>query len=219
MQLTWTSVEEYFDDLFMEHDEILHEILKSSHNAELPPINLAPNQGKMLNFFVQMMGAKKILEIGTLGGYSAIWMGRALPDDGKLITLELVQRYADVAEANIHLAGLANKVQVVVGSASDTLPTLADEAPFDFIFIDADKPSNPLYFDWAMKYARVGTIIVLDNVVRDGEVTNSNSKDERVHGVQRVSQMIADEPRVEAFALQTVGSKGYDGFTMMRVVR
>lgn len=218
MHDTWTAVDNYFDDLFMEDDAVLDATLQATLDADIPEINVAPNQGKMLNFFIKMMGAKKVLEIGTLGGYSTIWMARALPEDGKIITLELEQHHADVAQANLERAVVEDKVEIIVGMASETLPTLANEAPFDFIFIDADKPSNPIYFEWALKYSRVGTVIFIDNVVRDGAVINGDSEDEKVHGVRNVAEIIANEPRVEAFALQTVGSKSYDGFALLRVV-
>ena len=165
----------------------------------------------------QMQGAKTILEIGTLGGYSTIWLARTLPDDGKLITLEYEAHHAEVAAKNIARAGLSDKVTIIQGSARETLPTLTNHAPFDFIFIDADKPNNPFYYDWSVKLSRSGTMIFADNVVRDGEVANPDSTDEKVIGTQKMSELIAADERVEAMALQTVGAKGYDGFALIRV--
>ena len=216
-QEKWTAVDNYFDQHFIEDDPILSSALKASAEAELPEINVAPNQGKLLMLMAQMQGAKSILEIGTLGGYSTIWLGRALPDDGKLISLEMNPTCVQVATKNIARAGLDDKVTIIEGAALDNLPSLVDKAPFDFIFIDADKPNNPPYFEWAVKLSRSGTIIIIDNVVRDGEVVNPNSSDERVHGVQAVTELIANDDRVTATSLQTVGSKGYDGFALLRV--
>lgn len=216
-QEKWTAVDEYFETHFIEDDPILTAALKASAEAELPRINVAPNQGKLLMLMAQMQGAKSILEIGTLGGYSTIWLGRALPDDGMLISLEMNPSCVKVATENIARAGLDDKVTIIEGVALDSLPTLVDKAPFDFIFIDADKPNNPPYFEWAMKLSRSGSIIIIDNVVRDGEVVNPNSTDENVRGVQQVTELIAKDERVTATALQSVGSKGYDGFALLRV--
>jgi predicted O-methyltransferase YrrM len=181
---------------------------------------VAPNQGKLLHIFARMVNAKRILEIGTLGGYSTIWLARALPDGGSLVTLEFEPKHAKVATANISRAGLAQVVDIRVGAALESLARLVDEnfEPFDMIFIDADKPNNPNYLEWAMKLSRVGTLIVLDNVIRDGEVADSASLDEKVIGVRRCLERMAADPRLAATALQTVGSKGWDGFAMALVV-
>ena len=215
---TWTAVDQYYTDLLIESDPVLEEALRASDAAELPQINVAPNQGKLLHMLVKMHGAKTLLEIGTLGGYSTIWLARALPDNGRLITLEYEPHHAEVARANIERAGLSDKVEIRVGAAADHLPTIAGEGHiFDFVFIDADKPSNPIYFDWSLKLTRPGGVIILDNVARSGAVIDADSVDESVQGTRQVLEMIANEPRIEATAIQTVGSKGYDGFCMMRV--
>jgi predicted O-methyltransferase YrrM len=201
-------------------DSALDEALKASNDAGLPAINVAPNQGKLLMLLAQIHKAKTILEIGTLGGYSTIWLARALPADGSLITLELDPKHAEVATANIARAGLADKVQVRVGRALDTLPQLADEgkSPFDLIFIDADKPTTPEYFAWALRLARRGTLIIVDNVVRNGAVADPDSEDASVQGIRRFNELLSQETRVSATAIQTVGSKGYDGFALALVM-
>lgn len=214
MQSKWTAVDNYFDELLIGDDDILAATLAASDAAELPPINVVPNQGKLLMLFAMMHGAKTILEIGTLGGYSTIWLARALPDDGKLITLEYEAHHAQVAQTNIERAGVADKVQIIVGDARESLPRLTESAPFDFIFIDADKPNNPFYLEWSLKFSRVGSVIFADNVVRDGEVVNANSDDPKVIGTQRMLEMMSQNPRLTVAALQTVGSKGYDGFAL-----
>jgi len=210
----WAAVDEYYSKLLMPPDTVLQHALDRSNEAELPAINVAANQGKMLMILAQMQRAERILEIGTLGGYSTIWLARSLPSGGKLITLEYEQKHADVAAENIKQAGLADKVEIRVGSAADTLPSLVEEGipAFDLIFIDADKPGYPEYFEWAMKLSRVGTVIIADNVVRDGEVINQQSEDERVTGIREFNQVVTQEKRFNATAIQTVGSKGYDGF-------
>lgn len=215
----WTAVDNYFNGLFLPHDPILDHALKASDAAGLPAINVTPAQGKLLMLVAQMQGAKHILEIGTLGGYSTIWLARALPEDGKLITLEYVEKHADVARQNIANAGLASKVEIRVGLALDHLSAIAAEGHiFDLIFIDADKPSNPEYIAWALKLSRKGSVIILDNVVRDGNVVHSDSTDASVIGTRQASAIIAAEPRLSATTIQTVGSKGYDGFALMRVI-
>jgi predicted O-methyltransferase YrrM len=187
--------------------------------AGLPAASVAPNQGKLLHLFALMSGARTILEIGTLGGYSTIWLARALPGDGRLVTLEADPRHAEVAAANIAHAGLADKVEIRVGWAQGTLPELAaaGEGPFDLVFIDADKPSNPDYFRWALELTRPGSVIVVDNVIRNGAVADAGSDDPNVQGVRRMNELIGAEPRVTATAVQTVGEKGYDGFAVMVV--
>jgi predicted O-methyltransferase YrrM len=218
-QETWTKVDNYFSEMFGLDDDALDAALQNSHAAGLPPINVAANQGKFLQLLAQSCGARSILEIGTLGGYSTIWLARALPGGGKLITLEFEAKHADVARANIAKAGLADVVEIRPGKAADSLAQLVAEnrGPFDFIFIDADKESYAEYFAWALQLSRVGTVIIADNVVRNGAVTDAADPDPRVQGVRRFNERVAAEPRVTATALQTVGSKGYDGFTLVRV--
>lgn len=215
----WTAVDNYFNNLLLPLDPVLESTLTASQAAGLPAFNVAPNQGKLLQLIARLHGAKRILEVGTLGGYSTIWLARALPDGGKLITLEKNPDYARVACANFAQAGLAEVIELRLGAAIDTLPRLAAEnaGPFDLIFIDADKVSTADYFIWALKLARPGSIIIVDNVVRNGAVTDANSTDPNVQGVRRFLRLIAGEPRVSAMALQTVGSKGYDGFALLRV--
>jgi predicted O-methyltransferase YrrM len=215
-QNLWTTVDAYLTDVLVPSDPVLEAALRDSEAAGLPPINVAPNQGKLLQLLAQLHGAKTILEIGTLGGYSTIWLARALPRDGKLITLELDSNHAGVAKRNIARANLSHIVDIRVGKAVETLSLLEKEnvAPFDFIFIDADKPSNPEYLAWALKLSRVGTVIIVDNVVRGGAVIDAASDDPNVIGVRSLFELLSAEPRVSATAIQTVGSKGYDGFTL-----
>jgi len=220
-QTTWQAVDDYFNHLLIPPDEALEAALKASTAAGLPEIQVAPNQGKFLHLLARLMQAKKILEIGTLGGYSAIWLARALPADGRLISLEIDAKHAEVARANLARAGLSGVVEVRVGRAIDSLPQVAAEGhgPFDLIFIDADKPSNPDYFQWALKLARPGTLMIVDNVVRNGAVADAASTDPNVHGVRQLAEMLAAERRVSATALQTVGSKAYDGLLLALVTR
>jgi predicted O-methyltransferase YrrM len=215
-QDVWTAVDDYFSGLLIPADDVLDAALQAQEDAGLPQINVAPNQGKLLHLIAKIHGAKRILEVGTLGGYSTIWLGRALPPDGTLITLELDPKHADVARANLQRAGLSDVAEVRVGSAHETLPKLAAEGvePFDLVFIDADKPSNPVYLEWALKLTRPGSVIIIDNVVRNGGVSDPNSPDANVHGVRKVLEMVANDPRLTATAVQTVGSKGYDGFAI-----
>ncbi|HAT1570502.1 TPA: O-methyltransferase [Kluyvera cryocrescens] len=214
MQKQWSEVDNYLIDNLIPDDEVLSQVLENNHRAGLPAHDVAANQGQLLALFVRMVGAKSILEIGTLGAYSTIWMARELPEHGRLVTLEADPRHAQVARENIQLAGLAERVTLHEGSALDSLAKLESDAPFDLIFIDADKPNNPYYLQWALKYARPGTLIIGDNVVRDGEVTNPHSTDERVQGVRRFIEMMRNDPRLTVTALQTVGIKGWDGFTL-----
>ena len=218
-QEQWTAVDRYFTDLLVPPDPALDAALRTSGAAGLPPINVAPNQGKLLQLLAMIQGARSMLEIGTLGGYSTIWLARALPAGGRLITLEADPTHAEVARANIAGAGLADVVEVRLGRALETLPRLAAEGrgPFDLIFIDADKPSTPDYFAWALKLARRGSLIVVDNVVRGGAVIDAASDDAGVRGVRRFNELLAAEPRVSATAIQTVGSKGYDGLVIALV--
>src|SRR5436190_15482344 len=218
-QEQWTAVDRYITDTLLSPDAALEAALKTSVDAGLPSISVTPNQGKLLQLLAQAQGARNILEVGTLGSNSTIWLARALPPGGRLITLEFEPKYAEVARANISRAGLADVVELRVGAALETLPQLAAErrGPFDFIFIDADKANYPGYFTWALKLSRRGTVIVADNVVRKGAVIDAASKDPLVQGVRRFHELVATEPRVSATAIQTVGSKGYDGFTLMIV--
>lgn len=215
----WTEVDRYFTELLVKPDPALAAALEASDAAGLPQISVADNQGKLLMLMALAQGARNILEIGTLGGYSTIWLARALPADGRLVTLEAVPTHAKVARENLDRAGFAKQVEVRLGRGLETLPQLvaARRGPFDFIFIDADKASNPDYFAWALKLSRPGSLIVVDNVVRGGGVTDQKG-DANVQGIRRMMQMIAAEPRVTATAVQTVGSKGWDGFCLIRVV-
>ncbi|MEH2369747.1 O-methyltransferase [Nostoc sp.] len=219
-QEQWTAVDRYFTDLLVPSDPALDTALQTSVAAGLPPHNVSPNQGKLLLLLAQIQGAQSILEIGTLGGYSTIWLARALPSDGRLITLEADPKHAEIARANIAYAGLSDVVDLRLGKALSTLPQIAAEGhgPFDLIFIDADKPSNPEYFAWALKLSRRGSLIIADNVVRNGAVIDANSNDPSVQGVRRFNELLASEPRVSATAIQTVGSKGYDGFAIAIVI-
>lgn len=216
-QELWTKVDGYIEEQLVREDEALKLAVRDSERAGLPTIQVAPNQGKLLNLLVQVTGARRVLELGTLGGYSSIWLARALPADGRLITLELEPKHAEVAQKNLTRAGVAGRTEIRVGPALDTLRTLVDGPPFDLIFIDADKESLPDYFTWTLKLARVGTLLVIDNVIRQGAVADAHSTDPRVLGVRRLNALIAAEPRVSATALQTVGSKGYDGLDIVLV--
>jgi len=215
----WTAVDDYIHDLLIGSDPALEAALEASTAAGLPAIAVSPPQGKLLHLLARAMGARKILELGTLGAYSTIWMARALPADGKVITLEYDPKHAEVARGNIARAGLASKVEIRLGRAIDSLPQLAVVAPFDLIFIDADKVGYPEYFKWALKLSRTGTLIIADNIVRKGAVADPSSDDENVLAVRRYNELLAAEPRVSATVIQTVGSKGYDGFAMALVLR
>jgi predicted O-methyltransferase YrrM len=215
-QELWTAVDQYISGLLVPSDPALDGALESSAAAGLPAINVAPNQGKLLHLLVRIHGARSILEIGTLGGYSTIWLARALPPGGKVVTLEADLKHAAVARANLARAHLAAVVDVRLGRALDTLPLIAQEGigPFDFFFIDADKANIPHYFQWALDLSRPGSVIVVDNVVRKGAVLDASSDDPNVQGVRRFNELVAAERRVSATAIQTVGSKGYDGFAI-----
>jgi predicted O-methyltransferase YrrM len=215
----WTAVDDYFDRALVPSDPVLDAALEDSRAAGLPAIGVAPNQGKMLQILARIQGARRILEVGTLGGYSTIWLARALPPGGRLVTLEVDPKHAEVARRNLERAGLGDVVELRLGPALETLPGLAAEghAPFDLIFIDADKPSNADYFAWAVKLSRPGTVIVVDNVVRGGEVVDPDNDDPGTLGVHRLNEVIRAEPRVSAMALQTVGRKGHDGLVMALV--
>ncbi|HDC4819689.1 O-methyltransferase [Enterobacter bugandensis] len=219
MQQQWSAVDNYMISSLIPEDEVLQKVLENNKRAGLPEHDVAANQGQLLALFVRMTQARRILEIGTLGAYSSIWMARALPPDGKLVTLEADPTHADVARQNIRLAGLNDRIELIEGPALNSLENFGDIPPFDLIFIDADKPNNPGYLEWALHYSRPGTVIIGDNVVRDGEVINGQSDDARVLGVQRFIEMTGDNPRLTATALQTVGVKGWDGFTLAIVNR
>lgn len=219
-QETWTAVDNYISGLLAPHDEALQVTLAASSQHGLPEIQVSPTQGKLLYVLARMVGARNILEIGTLGGYSTIWMARALPADGRVLTLEFSPKHAEVARANFAHAGLAKVIEIRVGAALDTLPNIAAENPdpFDLIFIDANKSAMPEYFDWALRLTHPGSVILADNVVRDGAVINANSPDPDIQGVRRFNERLAAESRVSATEIQTVGSKGYDGFALAVVL-
>jgi predicted O-methyltransferase YrrM len=223
-QERWTAVDRYFTDLLVPEDAALQDALADSAAAGLPPIAVTPNQGKLLGLLARVLRAWTILELGTLGGYSTIWLARALPTGGRLVTLEAQPEYAEIARANIARAGLAESVELRVGPALETLPQLVAEGagPFDLIFIDADKKNNPGYFEWSLKLSRPGTLIVVDNVVRDGRIIDPDAYDpalgdENIVGIRRFFELLAAERGVDATAIQMVGSKGYDGFALVIV--
>jgi len=215
-QELWSQVDDYLGEVFVPADPALDAAVKASRAAGLPEIAVAPNQGKLLNLLARLAGARSILEIGTLGGYSTIWLARALPADGRLITLEFDPKHAEVAKGNIAAAGLGDVVEVRIGAALDTLPSV--EGPFDMVFIDADKINLPHYFEWALRLTKPGSLIVIDNVIRKGAVVDPTSTDPAVIGVRALNELIAAEPRVDATSLQTVGAKGHDGLTIALVV-
>lgn len=215
----WTSVSRFMDALFP-NDPALEAALRESGAAGLPNISITAAEGRLLSLLARNQGAKRILEIGTLGGYSAIWLARALPDDGLLVTLEMDTRHAEVARRNIFRAELSNRVDIRVGPALETLPVLTKEFPdgFDLIFIDADKKSYPDYWRWAMRLSHRGTLIIADNVVRDGKVADVTNEDPDAVAVRSYLALVAGEPRVHATVMQTVGSKGYDGMSLALVL-
>jgi predicted O-methyltransferase YrrM len=213
---TWAAVDSYVAErLLSGADPVFEAILRANAAGGLPAIDVSPAQGKFLHLMVKIAGARRILEVGTLGGYSTVWMASALPTDGHLISLEYSQHHAEVARENIARAGLLERVDVRTGAALDLLPSVV--GPFDLIFIDADKPNNPGYLDWAVKLSRPGTVIILDNVVRDGRVTDASSADRNVQGSRAAFDFFHNHPRLESTALQTVGLKGYDGFALALV--
>lgn len=215
----WTDVDGYLASLLVPADRALEFALTNSEAEGLPSINVAPNQGKLLQLLSQMSRASRILEIGTLGGYSTIWLARSLPDHGTLVTLELEPHHAKVARANLDRSGLGSLVEIRVGPGPASLQQLIDEgaAPFDFIFIDADKEGYPEYLELSLRLSRVGTVIVADNVVRNGDVANPQSRDPRVQGVRTFLDRAAADVRLDGTAVQTVGAKGYDGFALFVV--
>lgn len=215
----WTEVDRYFSEKLLARDSILESSLAASVAAGLPAISVSPNQGKLLQMLAQIVGARSILEIGTLGGYSTIWLARGLRAGGHLITLEIDPKHADVAQQNVARAGLQDVVEVRIGNALDTLSQISAERrdPFDLIFIDADKQNIPTYFQWAMKLSRPGTLIIVDNVVRSGAVIDADSSDPSVQGVRRFVELLGAESGATGTAIQTVGTKGYDGFAIVLV--
>jgi len=214
----WQAVDDYIADKLLGADDALATTLANNERQGLPPIDVSAAQGKMLFLLAQMAGAKRILEVGTLGGYSTIWLARALPDGGTLVTLELEGHHARVAQENLESAGLAGRVDIRVGPAVQSLAAMTGEAPFDFVFIDADKQSNVRYVDEAIRLGRPGTTIIIDNVVRDGGVLDADSDDERIVGTRALFDMLSANPRLDAIAIQTVGAKGWDGFVLARVL-
>ncbi|HEX6394942.1 MAG TPA: O-methyltransferase [Acidimicrobiales bacterium] len=215
----WAKVDDYLNRTVVQPDDALEAALRSTAAAGMPPIAVSAPQGKLLALMATMVGATRILEIGTLGAYSTIWMARALPPSGRLISLELDPRHAEVARKNIAAAGLDHVAEVRIGAALDTLPKLEEEgaAPFDLSFVDADKVNIPAYFDWCVRLSRPGAVIVVDNVIRNGAVANSGSEDPAVRGVRSLNELLSRDARVSATTIQTVGSKGYDGFTVALV--
>ena len=219
-QEMWTAVDQYIKDLFIPIDLVLDFALETSRSAGLPSIEVSPPQGKLLHILARLSGARKILEIGTLGGYSTIWLARALPPGGRVITLEADPKHAEVARANFSRAGLSGMIELRLGPALASLPQILREGlgPFDLVFIDADKSSMAEYFEWALKLSRPGTAILSDNVIRHGGVIDAASDDPDIRGVRRFNERVAAEPRVSATEIQTVGSKGYDGFALAVVL-
>lgn len=216
---TWEQFDQYTIEKLMENDPVLDDVLQTNNAENLPSIDVSPIEGKLLHLLASLSNAQNILEVGTLGGYSTIWLGRSLPEDGQLVSLEYSQKHADVAKRNIQKAGLDDKVEIVVGAAMDTFPQLPEKGfhDFDFVFIDADKQNNRLYIEEALKLSHPGTCIVVDNVVRNGRVLESELGDESVQGIRNMFDYLADHPNIDSTAIQTVGSKGYDGFLLAMV--
>ena len=215
----WEAVDNYFDKMLIPHDPALDDALAAAAAAKLPAIQVSAVQGKLLHLLARILGARNILEIGTLGGYSTIWMARALPEGGRIITLEADPKHAEVARKNFAHAGIEGKVELRLGKALDTLPKIASDGrgPFDLFFIDANKSNMPEYFEWSLKLARTGSVIIADNVVREGAVLNAKSKDADIQGIRRFLEMVGKEKRVSGTALQTVSTKNYDGFAFVLV--
>lgn len=212
----WKSFDQYTEDRLFDSDPIMEDVLKENAAAGLPAINVSPQEGKFLQLLVKLTGAKNILEIGTLGGYSTIWLARALPKNGTLLSLEYSSKHAKTAEKNIQKSGLSDQVDILVGSALDSFENLTSlgYGTFDFVFIDADKKNNKNYMEAVLEHSRPGTCIVVDNVVRDGKVLEENTKDPELKGIQEMFDWLSDHPRFDSTAIQTVGSKGYDGFLL-----
>jgi predicted O-methyltransferase YrrM len=218
-QELWTAVDTYIKEKMVPEDAVLTRALQNATDEGLPLIAVSPTQGKQLHLMARMCGARKVLEIGTLGGYSTIWLARALPAGGKVVTLELDPKHAAVARKNFELAGFAKVIELRLGNALESLPILAAEGlgPFDLIFIDADKTNIPAYFEWALKLSRPGTTIIVDNIIRDGKVIDAKNEDPNIKGIRHFNEMLAAETRVSATEIQTVGEKGYDGFALLLV--
>jgi predicted O-methyltransferase YrrM len=214
---TWTAVDDYLARLLIPADPALEGALRASAEAQLPAIAVSAPQGKLLHLLARLQGARRILEIGTLGGYSTIWLARALPPGGRVTSLEFDPKHAAVARQNLAQAGLSAMVDIRIGRAIDSLPALEREAPFDFVFVDADKPSTPDYFRWALKLTRPGGVIVVDNVVRGGAIVDPSGQDADVEGMRRFLAQLAQNPRASGTVIQTVGAKGYDGFALIVV--
>lgn len=216
----WTAVDKYFNRMLVGADSSFEAALLANSQAGLPPIDVSPSQGKLLYIIALIQGARRVLEIGTLGGYSTLWLAKALRPDGLLVTLEAETKHAAVAQENFDRAGVNHLVRIVLGNALDTLPRLKEEyaEPFDLVFIDADKPNTWNYFKWALRLSRPGTVIIADNVVRQGEILNPENPDPRVQGMRDFIERLSKEPKVVATGLQTVGAKGYDGFVIARVI-
>lgn len=220
MEKLWADVDNHLGELLAPHDRGLAHAIEANREAGLPNIDVPALLGKFLDVMIRISGARSVLEIGTLGGYSTIWMARAVPEGGRVVTLELEPRHAEIARANFEAAGVADRVEIRVGAALDSLRKLHEggSAPFDFIFIDADKQSMPEYLDWSLKLSHPGSVIVGDNVVRDGKVVDGNIDDPHVRGVQRFLELIAANPRLSGTAVPTVGARGYDGFAIAVVL-
>lgn len=214
----WQRVDAYLTELLVGHDPGLDQAVADQNDAGLPAIEVAPVNGKFLHLLTRMSGARRVLEIGTLGAYSTIWLARGVPDDGHVVTIEAEPRNADLARANLDRAGVGDKVEIKVGRAADVLPTLDGGAPFDLVFIDADKESNTIYIDWAARLGRPGTVVMVDNTVRGGEVANPATENPQIIGVQRGLEMLGRDPRFDATAIQTLDAKGYDGIAIALVV-
>ncbi|MES2906049.1 MAG: O-methyltransferase [Pseudomonadota bacterium] len=219
-ETVWHDIDRYFDATLVRGDDALNAALHDSEKAGLPAIAVSSAHGKFLHLLARTMNAKRVLEIGTLGGYSTIWLARGLPKNGHVVTLEIAKANAEVAQNNFKRAGVADKITIRLGAALETLPKLVAEntSPFDLVFIDADKANIPDYFSYSLKLTRPGSVIIVDNVVRNGEVLNAESTDENVRGVRMLMEMLSRETRVSATALQTVGAKGYDGFVIATVL-
>jgi len=213
----WKAVDDYIAEKLIGGDAALSAALANNQAQGLPPIDVSAAQGKMLFLLAQATGARRILEVGTLGGYSTIWLARALPEDGELVTLEIDSKHARVARENLVRAGVSDKVEIRVGPASDSLAAMTGEAAFDFVFIDADKQGNAHYVAEAIRLGRSGTMVVVDNVVREGGVLDQDSGDPRIDGTRALFDMLSAEPRLDATALQIVGAKKWDGFVLARV--
>jgi predicted O-methyltransferase YrrM len=220
MQETWAAVDRYFGELLAPEDQALAACMQANRQAGLPSIDVPALLGQFLALMIRISGARSVLEIGTLGGYSTIWMARALPSGSQVITLEIDPRNAEIARKNFVRAGVLDRVEITIGPALDTLKALYDGAaePFDLVFIDADKKSLPEYLEWSLKLSHPGTVIIADNVVRDGKVLDPNSKDPDIEGVRRMTEMMASNPRLSATAIPTVGARGYDGFAIAVVL-